>query len=99
MSRTFLSIGAGGPRVGVVLGRRDTLGAAKFIIGLFAIIFAMALFAHAGNLDQPAQWAIVIAGAFLMFKAARRPHLPPMTAEEQEASYQAAKAEFIAGRN
>jgi hypothetical protein len=99
MARPYISIGGGGPRVGVVLGRRDMLGAGKFFVVLVAVIFAMALFAHAGNLDQPAQWAIVIAGAFLMFKAARRPYLPPMTAEEQEASYQAAKAEFMAGRN
>jgi hypothetical protein len=82
-----------------VLGRRDTVGAAKFIIGLFAIIFAMALFAHAGNLDPLAQWAIVAIGAVLMFRAARRPYFPPMTAAEREAAFQAAKAEFMAGRN
>jgi hypothetical protein len=97
--RPYISVGRGGPRLGVVLGQRAVLGMGKFFVGLTAIIFAMALFAHTGNLPPLAQWAIVIAGAFLMFKAARRPYLPPMTAAEHEASYQAAKAEFMAGRN
>jgi hypothetical protein len=98
MARPYISIGGGGPRVGVVLGRRDMAGAAKTIVGFFVIVFVMAALAHAGNLSPGAQWAIVAIGALAMLKLARRPYVPPMTAAEQEAAFQAAKAEFMAGR-
>lgn len=50
MSRTFLSIGAGGPRIGVVLGRRDM---GRFVATLAIPFGVLALFGvcteHAGG--------------------------------------------------
>lgn len=96
MSRTFLSIG-GGPRIGVVLGRRDMAGAVKAIGGISALVFALGALAHAGNLPDGAQWLIVALGAVIMFRLARRPYVPPMTPAEQEADFQATKARFNRG--
>ena len=59
MARPYISICRGGPRIGVVLGRRDTVGAVLAIVGIFSVIFMPGAFAHAGNLDALAQWAIV----------------------------------------
>jgi hypothetical protein len=99
MSRPYISIGRGGPRVGVVLGRRDVIGTGKFFVGLAAIIATMALLAHAGNLDPAVQWLIAIGAALIMFRLARRPHVPTPTAEEQQAAFEQAKAEFEATRS
>ena len=99
MARPYISIGRGGPRLGVVLGRRDMVGAVTAIGGIFALVFALGALAHAGNLPDGAQWLIVAIGAVIMFKLASRPYVPPMTAAEREAAYQAAKAEFMAGRD
>jgi hypothetical protein len=95
MSRSYISIGPGGPRFGVVLGRRDMIDAVVSIAGIFAVVFALGAFGQAGNLPAGAQWLIVAIGLGAMFKLARRPYVPPMTAAEQEAAYQAAKAEFL----
>ena len=54
-------------------------------------------FAHAGNLDTLAQWLIVALGVPLMFWAARRPYVRPLTAAEKEADFQATKAAFHGG--
>ena len=74
------------------MGPRAVLGAGKFFVVFFAIIFALAAFAHAGNLPDGAQLLIVIVGAILMFRLARRPYVPPLTAAEKEADFQATKA-------
>jgi membrane protein implicated in regulation of membrane protease activity len=97
MARPYISIGRGGPRVGAVLGRRDMLGAGKFFVGFAVVIITMAALAHAGNLPDGAQLLIVIVGAILMLWLARRPYVPPMTAAEKEADFQATKARFNGG--
>jgi hypothetical protein len=97
MARPYISIGRGGPRVGVVLGRRDTIGAVTAIGGIFALVFALAAFAHVGNLPDGAQWLVVALGAILMFWLARRPYAPPLTDAEKEADFQATKARLNHG--
>jgi hypothetical protein len=72
-------------------------GAVTAIGGIFALVFALSAFAHAGNLPDGAQLLIVIVGAILMFRLARRPCAPPMTAAEKEADFQATKARFNPG--
>jgi hypothetical protein len=92
--RPYISVGRGGPRVGVVLGARAVLGMGKFFVGFAAVLGAMSALVYGSSLNPTAQYAIVIAGVAIMFWLARRPYAPPMTAAEQEAAYQAAKAEF-----
>jgi hypothetical protein len=96
MARPYISIGGGGPRLGVVLGRRDVLGMGKFFVGFAFVIVGMATLASAGNGNPLALLAVGI-GAVVVFFVARRPYVPPMTAAEQEAAFQEAKSEFFAG--
>jgi hypothetical protein len=72
-------------------------GAVTAIGGIFALVFALSAFAHAGNLPDGAQWLIVAIGAVIMFRLARRPYVSPLTAAEKEADFQATKARFNRG--
>jgi hypothetical protein len=72
MSRTFLSIGAGGPRIGVVLGRRDM---ARFVAVLAIPFGALALFGGATDMygDGLGFLAASALIALLWFAWSRRP--------------------------
>jgi hypothetical protein len=61
MSRTFISIGGGGPRIGVVLGRRDM---ARFVAILAIPFGALALFG--GATDQYGNALGIVAASALI---------------------------------
>jgi hypothetical protein len=64
MSRAFLSIGASGPHVGVILGRRDVFAIVKILVALAVIGWALNFTGWAYDNPATVAFCLAMGGAF-----------------------------------
>ena len=97
MSRPYISFGPGGPRWGVIMTQREAIrgmGAIAKVVVIAVVGFAILGIFTTNNVGEQAAAAIAL--VVVMFWLARQPPARPMTAAEQQAAFEAAKAEFDA---
>jgi hypothetical protein len=66
MSRAFVSIGAGGPRVGVIIGRRDVFAIVKILVALAVIGWALNFGSWAMDNPGAVAFCLAMGGAFAL---------------------------------
>jgi hypothetical protein len=70
MSRPYISIGRGGPRIGVVLGRRDIGDIARIsFVGVGAVAVLFGLLSVCGSLGPDYGPPVIIASPFVLMFA------------------------------